>query len=315
MSTDTTDEKIITCTDDMKNMHINTSTEKEVDVCANCGKEGSDLNICNKCKAAKYCNAACKKKHRTKHKKKCERRAAEIQAELHDIELLKQPPPREDCQICFLTLPSVETGTIYKVCCGKNICSGCIHAVELRDNGVGLCPFCRSPTPNNEELVKRTTKRVEVGDANAIFNLGVCYSTGEFSLQQDYEKAFELYHRAGELGYASAYYNGRGVGRDEKKAEHYYEQAAIRGDEMARYNLGNSELRAGNWDRALKHYMIAAGDGDNDSVKIILQLYKLGLATKEDYRNALQAYQTYLDEIRSEQRDKAAAYDEGYKYY
>ena len=270
----------------------------------------------------KYCNAACKKKHRTKHKKKCERRAAEIKAELHEIQLFKQPLPKEDCQICFLTLPSVETGTIYKVCCGKNICSGCIHAVELRDKGVGLCPFCRSPTPNNEELVQRTTKRVEVGDANAIFNLGVCYSTGVYGLPQDYEKAFELYHRAGELGYASAYYNignayynGRGVERNEKKAEHYYEQAAIRGDEMARYNLGNSELRAGNWDRALKHYMIAAGDGDNDSVKNILQLYKLSLATKEDYAKALLAYQTYLDEIRSEQRDKAAAFCDSYKYY
>jgi len=39
--------------------------------CANCGKEGNsdDMNICNKCKSVKYCNAPCKKKHRTKHKK------------------------------------------------------------------------------------------------------------------------------------------------------------------------------------------------------------------------------------------------------
>ena len=79
MSTDTTEDQHITCTDDMKKLHI---TCTEVDVCANCGKEGSDLNICNKCQMVKYCNAACKKKHRTKHKKKCERRAAEIQAEL-----------------------------------------------------------------------------------------------------------------------------------------------------------------------------------------------------------------------------------------
>ena len=58
----------ITCTDKMKNLNINKCTE-EVEVCANCGKEGSDLNICNKCKSIKYCNAACKKKHRSKHKK------------------------------------------------------------------------------------------------------------------------------------------------------------------------------------------------------------------------------------------------------
>ena len=47
-------------------------------VCANCGKDGSDVtNSCNKCKSVKYCNAACKKRHRHKHKKECERRVAD----------------------------------------------------------------------------------------------------------------------------------------------------------------------------------------------------------------------------------------------
>ena len=31
-------------------------------ICANCGEEGNDINnTCNKCKTAKYCNAACKR--------------------------------------------------------------------------------------------------------------------------------------------------------------------------------------------------------------------------------------------------------------
>ena len=34
----------------------------------------------------KYCNAACKKKHRKKHKKACERRVAEM----HDEKLFKE---------------------------------------------------------------------------------------------------------------------------------------------------------------------------------------------------------------------------------
>ena len=54
-----------------------------MDTCANCGKEGSEINICNKCKAATYCNAACKKKHRKKHKKKCEIRVAELHDEAY----------------------------------------------------------------------------------------------------------------------------------------------------------------------------------------------------------------------------------------
>jgi len=72
--------------------------DSEVQICANCGKEGSDVtNTCNKCKSIMYCNAACKKKHRHKHKKECEKRMAE----LHDNKLFKQPPPKEDCPICF----------------------------------------------------------------------------------------------------------------------------------------------------------------------------------------------------------------------
>ena len=317
MSTNTTEEQHITCTDDMKNLHI-TSPKEEVDVCACCGKEGSNLNICNKCQMVKYCNAACKKKHRSKHKKKCERHAAE----LHDIKLFKQPPPREDCPICFLLLPSLQTGSKYKSCCGKEICSGCIHAVQLRDNGVGLCPFCRTPVPNkSEEIIKRLKKLMEAGDAHAMYNLGCCYDDGDYGLPRDRIKALELWHRAGELGYAAAYHNigcaydiGRGVERDEKKADHYYELAAMGGIAISRHNLGCSEGESGNWDRALKHYMISAG-GDNASVKIIQQLYLDGHATKEYYAKALRAYQKNLEEIRSEQRDHAASFSEEYKYY
>ena len=324
------DEHIMKCTDQlMNNMHIASADADadEVDVCACCGKEGSDLNICNKCDLVVYCNAACKKKHRPKHKKKCERRAAEIEAELHDIQLFKLPPKKEDCSICFLPLPSLHTGSKYYHCCGKKVCSGCIHAPVYDNLGNEVdnttCAFCRSLAPSsNKQMFKRVSKRVEAGDADVIFNLGCCYSKGLRGLPQDYDKALELYQQAGEHGNASAYYNigiahmyGLGVERDEKKATHYYELAAIGGYVAARHNLGNSEGRAGNWDRATKHWLIAAGRGQNESVKMIQQLYKHGHATKEQYARALQAYQTYLDEVRSEQRDKASAFSDQYKYY
>jgi len=40
-----------------------------------------------------------------------------------------------------------------------------------------------------------------------------------------------------------------------------------------------------------------------------------GYATKDDYGRSLRSYQGYLDEIKSDQRDKAAAFRDGYKYY
>ena len=163
---------------------------------------------------------------------------------------------------------------------------------------------------------------MEAEDATAMFNLGCYYDEGLFGLPQNYDEALELWHRAGDFGYAkaynnigNAYYNGREVERDEKKANHYYELAAMGGHVIARHNLGANEFCAGNWDRAVKHYMFAAGAGHNDSVKIIQQLYRAGHATKDDYANALRARQAYLDEIKSPQRDQAAVFHESYKYY
>ena len=89
------------------------------------------------------------------------------------------------------------------------------------------------------------------------------------------------------------------------------------GDVDARHNLGISEgLRAGNMDRALNHFMIAAGSGYSDSLENIKQMLMNGWnATKEDYAKALRVYQEYLDEIKSAQRDEAAAFSDDYKYY
>ena len=98
----------------------------------------------------------------------------------------------------------------------------------------------------------------------------------------DYEKALELFHRAAELGHADAYgsigivfENGRGAEVDKKKAIHYWELAAMGGDVTSRYNLGLDEENAGNMNRALKHYMIAAGCGYNNSLKKIQNLFQL----------------------------------------
>jgi len=297
----------------------NNKDDFTVSVCANCGKEGSDVkNTCNKCQMVKYCNATCKKKHRSKHKKLCERRVAE----LHDIELFKQPPsPHGDCPICFLRMPTLHTGSKYMSCCGKTICSGCDHAPVYDDQGNEVdnqkCPFCRTTTLDT--AIKRIMKRADADDPIAIFNLGCSYRDGS---NKDYNKALELYHRAGELGFAPAYTNiglaytkGEGVEVDMKKAVHYFEVAAIGGDETARNNLGCIERDAGNMDRAVKHYMIGVRGGKNDSVEAIKELYKYKHVTKDDYTKALRSYQVYLSEIKSPQRDKAAADDDKNRYY
>ena len=294
--------------------------DNDNNICANCGKGEEDsisLKKCGACMSIRYCSATCQKAHRPQHKRECKKRAAE----LHDESLFKQPPQLEDCQICFLRLPSLGTGVRYNSCCGKIICSGCIHAGATTGDDK-LCPFCRAPAPtSDDENNRRVKKRIELGDAQAMYELGCDYSQGLHGLTQNMEKALELWHRAGELGKAAGYHNigceyinGEGVERDEKKAIHYWELAAMNGSALSRFNLGNSEIRAGNMNRALKHYMIAVGVGDDSSMKTIQEMYKHGYATKDDYVQALKAYQAYLDDIKSDDRDKAAAYSQEYKY-
>ena len=166
----------------------------DVSVCANCGKEGTDINnICNKCKQVKYCNASCKKKHRSKHKKECEehlRLDAERAAKLHDEKLFKQPPSEHgDCQICFVRLPSLTTGYKYNTCCGKMICSGCIYAPVYDNKGnkvtEELCAFCRIAVPqSDEEVVEMIKKRADASDVEAIYLIAGIYDQGIYGVPQ-----------------------------------------------------------------------------------------------------------------------------------
>jgi len=243
---------------------------------------------------------------------------------ISDEELFKQPPPEEVCLICFLRIPSMWKGHKYKSCCGKVICSGCVHANRLMMKGTTLCPFCRTPNYiSSEERNERYYTRIAAGDAEAVFNYGTLYAKGKHGYPKDYTKALEFYAWAGKLGCAfgyhnigSAYLHGNGVGKDMKKARHYWELAAINGHVVARFNLGCGEENAGNIDRALKHYMIAVQQGEStEALEAIKELFMDGHATKEDYTKALRLYQAYLDEIKSDQRDKAAAYSEEFKYH
>ena len=186
------------------------------------------------------------------------------------------------------------------------------------------CPFCRVPTPNHVEVIKMYKKRMEMDDANAIYNVGCYYRNGELGFPRDSAKAFELFLRAGELGSAKSYYNvgnaylnGEGVEMDMKQAKHYWELAAVGGyTGPARYNLGIIEKIEGNMSIALKHYMIAVECGHDLSLKKVREFYTSGHATKDDYANALRSYQNYLDRVKSAQRDEAAAFDsDEYRYY
>jgi hypothetical protein len=284
--------------------------------CANCGKgeeNSGDLKACTACKLAKYCNRDCQIAHRPQHKNACRKRAAE----LRDAELFKENPPREECPICMLPLPLNISESSFESCCGKLICGGCIYSMaETGGKNMMLCPFCKTPNEiSGDEEVKRLTKLMEKGNADAFGQLGLYYHRGSCGLRQDMAKANELWLKAGQLGCAQAYHNlgytyenGIGVEVDKKKAKHYYELAAMKGSIPARHNLGCLEGQAGNHQRAMKHCLIAARAGCNKSLNTVKGGFMDEDVTKAEYANALPEYQKSQDEMKSDARDNALAF-------
>ena len=299
---------------------MSSSTADTILLCANCGKgeeSAGDLKSCTACKMVKYCNRDCQIAHRPQHKKECKKRAAE----LHDEALFKDPPSREDCPICFLPLPVDAAETLFKVCCGKTICIGCIHVMTVEDikkgkkkEEIDTCAFCRTLRPSSdEEYIERLAKLMDKGNAIAYYQFGCFYASGDCGLRQDWATANELYQKAGDLGYALGYsrlgfnyHAGNGVEVDEKRAKYYSELAAMKGGVLARHNLGMSEGKAGNYHRAFKHFIIAAGAGNEKALSKVKVGFQAGYVAKDEYASTLRSYQKSQTEMKSEARDNAA---------
>jgi len=294
--------------------------------CAACGREGKDLKTCNGCKMVKYCNASCQKRHRPEHRQKCQERAAQ----LFDEKLFADPPPREECPICFLPMRYGADECTYQACCGKIICYGCrVAAIKAAiDAGNSncsdeKCAFCRA-TPSilpfnsisdQNDLFVRLKKRMSAGDAEAFMYFGSIYYEGSYGVPQNATKAFELWSKSADLGSVDAhenlgiaYNNGEGVGKDLVKAKHHCEIAAIGGNDFVRCNLGVIDANSGNFDRAKKHWMIAAMRGHDESLGNLEKMYAMGDLSKEDFEKALRAHKDSQDDMKSEQRDFAKTF-------
>jgi hypothetical protein len=318
------------------NERSDTMNEREdatANCCAECGVVGgSSLKVCKPCMSVKYCNAACQRKHWATHKKLCKQRAAE----LHDEALFNDPPPKEECPICFLPMPnnlincaSLPPATrlsvpindfasaneeladkvmdVYYPCCGKRVCGGCIHSSIKTFLKNAKCPFCNSGTGNDQVSLERTKKRVEANDPNSMCLLAQDYYHGGKGLQQDRTKAMELYVRAADLGSRGANHNLAHIyreGGDLKKAKFHCEAAAMAGHVDARFNLGIMELESGNMERAIKHWTIAASAGEYKAMHNLRGFFiEKGWISGESIDSILIAYNNSCAEMRSEARD------------
>ena len=227
-----------------------------------------------------------------------------------DEDLFMQPPTNEDCLICFLPMLAPK----HQMCCGKDICSGCLCAIvesARAHNKPSSCPFCRTPAPSSDkEALQMCMKRVEMNDADAFYYLGCGYRAGNYGLLKSESRGNEQWKKGAQLG-SNECRVGLGLkcmfkDDDTEKAHHYLGLAAIEGSASARYYLGELELKNKNFKRALMHFMIGAKAGHDESLERIREGFMATSGmTKDDYATALRAHQKAKDAMRSAQRKKA----------
>ncbi len=286
------------------------ATLNNLTLCSSCGIPAVNHATWKKCDCSrggcgrvKYCSDECKAWHSNTHKE-----------ELRTKKLFTQPEKNQlgECPICCLPLSNDMNRSIMMGCCNKIICDGCSYANKKREIEQRLrhrCAFCREPLPKTpEEGVKRDLmKRVKADDPMALW-----YSGKRHQMDGSYEAAFDHLTRAAELGVAAAhralsgmYYDGQGVTKDMKMSIYYAEQAAMLGCPDSRYDLGVYDVKKGKYDKAKKHFIMLANIGYDGSLKWLKELYVDGKASKEDYADALRAYQAAVNAAKSREREVA----------
>jgi hypothetical protein len=279
-------------------------------VCGWCGIAEVDnvkLEDCHGCDLVKYCSDNCRGEHRHWHIPECKIR----KAELHDKELFTQPNGSHlgECPICFLPLSLDAKKSAFYPCCSASICDGCSYTHA--SNGGDRCPFCRELEPGgDEERRERMMERVKANDPAALSEMGIIKRHTE----GDYDGAFEYLTKAAEMGEMRSHYllgvmymRGEGVEKDVEKAVYHLEKAAIGGHPWARYNIGAYEWNSGMHQRAVKHFIIAANVGHEDSMKALWKHYSQGNITKEDLEVTLRTHKAAIDATKSSQREEAEA--------
>ena len=242
------------------------------------------------------------------------------QAETADIDIFAPLPEREECPICMIPLPLIDSEIRFMTCCGKSLCMGCTIKNILSDMKKGTpsdkrkCAFCRLPiSKNNMKALKKLMKN---NNPEAFMAMAQEYKSGEDVFQSD-TKALEMYAHAAELDLANAfdhigysYREGILVEQDTSKALVFYEIAAKKGSLMAHQYLASFHVKNGNIDISIRHLTVAASAGDQDSMDLLMKAYKDKLLSKEELTQTLRAFQEAKDLMKSEDRDTARLLEE-----
>ena len=180
---------------------------------------------------------------------------------------------------------------------------------ELEEGKDNKCPFCRELYCDDGA---KQRKRMEDNAAKMNNPFAMCAIGRRLRDDGDYQSALKYWSRAADLGHiashylvACMYHSGNGVEKDMSKAIYHYEQAAVGGHALARHNLGSVEMENDQYERAIKHWMIAAKVGCDEAVGALKSVYKQGSVSKDEFASALRGHQAAVDAMKSPQREMA----------
>jgi len=157
-----------------------------------------------------------------------------------------------------------------------------------------------------EIVRRRQLENAAQNDAEAQFEFGVMYDTGE-GAPQSHTEAAKWYRKAAEQGWAKAqhnlghlYENGEGVPQDCAEAVKWYRMAADQGVTRSQYNLGfmydYGEGIAQDFTEALKWYRKAADGGHADAKNKLGVMCARGQGVPRDYTEAFRLFRESADQ-------------------
>ena len=167
----------------------------------------------------------------------------------------------------------------------------------IREFAVGISLQLKEPLSQDcQDLMEKAL----AGDADAQYELGVCYYNGN-GIEQNYVEAVKWYRKSAEQGDANAqcclgycYEYGRGVDQNYTEAVKWYRKAAEQGEETAQSNLGicyyNGHGIDQNYAEAVKWYRKAAEQGKETAQNNLGVCYEYGQGVKQNYTEAVKWY-------------------------
>ena len=189
---------------------------------------------------------------------------------------------------------------IYPACCQKEVCRACYrenesiikkknekNAEKEKEAIPHTCPFCRELEPKDkEEEINQLESDLSQNSPKASMVLAEIYE-GEHATSMNKLKTLFYFIRGTEIGSAeacagiAAFYGDNFLPRPAKEEYLFLRMGALRGDIVARHNIGQVEYDKGNYELSVRHWKIAAEAGSQPSLNELRSIFTGKMSGRE----------------------------------